>query len=136
MTPLPTVTKALSLVLQDERQRNIQSLASPSYLEQHSESRCRKKPRNPNYQATSIKRDFSDSGFQRNSTEQHTASSRPQLVAATVDHGEISSAASSPFTQDQIKQLLSLIQPRVSTFSNPLVNMAGPADEEGDWFGK
>ncbi|GKV49236.1 hypothetical protein SLEP1_g55999 [Rubroshorea leprosula] len=95
-------------------------------LDGHSESRCHKKLGNPNYQTTSVKCDFKDSGscFQRNSTEQHTASSRSQLVVAAVDHGEKSSDVSSPFTQDQIQQLLSLIQPSVSTSSNPLVNMA------------
>ncbi|GKV40825.1 hypothetical protein SLEP1_g48426 [Rubroshorea leprosula] len=94
-------------------------------LNGHSKSRCRKKPGHPNYQATSIKCDFRDSGshFQQNSTKQHPASSRSQLVVAAIDHGEKSSDVSSPFTQDQIQQLLSLIQPGVFTSSNPLVNM-------------
>ncbi|GKV29747.1 hypothetical protein SLEP1_g38646 [Rubroshorea leprosula] len=83
MSPLPTVTKALSLVLQDERQRSIQVLSQPPYPEQ-------------------------------------------SAMAAIVDHEALHSDCGQPFTQEQIQQLLSLIQPNItnSSNSNPLVNMA------------
>ncbi|GKV32528.1 hypothetical protein SLEP1_g41125 [Rubroshorea leprosula] len=167
MSPLPTVTKALSLVLQDERQRSIQVLSQPPYPEQstmaasnvqrsysgyrqsqsfknkgtrpfyhcdfcgmdgHSESRCRKKPGNSNFPQRRETREFH--------SQQSRLQNRP--MAATVDHEALRSDCDQPFTQEQIQQLLSLIQPNItnSSNSNPLVNMAGPVNEEGDWFGE
>ncbi|GKU85528.1 hypothetical protein SLEP1_g194 [Rubroshorea leprosula] len=146
MNPLPNVSKALSLVLQDERQRSIQSISSLPYLEQlamaivnlqefgrfnqqfrtrngrpfyhcdfcgldgHMETQCRKKQGTQSFHASQYRREFKE------------ANARP------------SSNQSQPFTQDQVKQLLALIQPSTLNTCNPLVNMAGLGDEEGDWF--
>ncbi|CAJ2674795.1 uncharacterized protein LOC123890336 [Trifolium pratense] len=154
MDPLPSVPKAYSLLLQEERQRSIsdsrsvsidqsamsvqqsnslqEASSKPHYycsickLDGHSDSRCYSKIGYPSW----WKHNIGSNKPRRGSSSRDGRGTRPSASPARSNAAVVPSPdtqSSSSLTPTQIQQLLSLLQ---NGNNRPLANFAGPEDEE------
>ncbi|KAL6291859.1 hypothetical protein ACE6H2_000001 [Prunus campanulata] len=154
--PLPTVNRAYSLLLQDERQRSLQPVITTSLdqsamaanrsqsqkpfyhckfcdADDHSESRCRKNPASKNYMFCK----FCDTAGhteshckKKNGTAKTNSSSSRTPSTGSFVAATTSTPAAPTLTHEQYTQLIAMLP---SGKNNSMANVARPEFEEGDW---